>query len=311
MVMSQQNRLHLLAEQKFLQEQLAELPVTAKLTRMSDEARLAAIELQLAQLPVDEVELARVRLTFKGEPVVNTHGIFAEFGMKAVNSFSEAITAVAASLFTPLAPSGRIPNKEQYQLLITNTALGSFGFELEEYRQKQDSLIDISPVAMALEQTQAILSATLGSDEDLADSASETDPRALEKIRSFLQVLAENKAYCTLQHKSHSLQFTSIQQVQKSLERLSQDNLQENEEQLQGTFEGILPNARTFEFKLSGKQDSTLIKGKISPAIQEIEQFNQHLKKNVKIKVMETRVAKGKPRYRLLEMPDWNEAYNT
>ena len=81
MVMSQQNRLHLLAEQKFLQEQLAELPATAKLTRMSDEARLADIELQLAQLPVEEVELARVRLTFKGEPVVKSHGIFAEFGL--------------------------------------------------------------------------------------------------------------------------------------------------------------------------------------------------------------------------------------
>ncbi len=32
---------------------------------------------------------------------------------------------------------GPIPNRDQNQLLITNTAVGSFGFELEEYCAEQ------------------------------------------------------------------------------------------------------------------------------------------------------------------------------
>jgi len=125
--MNQQDRIHLLSELTFLRERLAELPDSAKIMRISTESRIRGIENRLAEEPVNEREPERVQLTFNGLPVIGSHGIFAEFGMKAV-------TAVAASLCTPLAAMGPIPNREQHQLLITNTALGSFGFELEEYR---------------------------------------------------------------------------------------------------------------------------------------------------------------------------------
>lgn len=300
--MNQQNRAYLLAEINFLQQQLAELPENARLTRLSNQARLREVEAQLAQIPLEEREPARVRLTFNGRPVIGTHGIFADFGMKAVGSFSDAVTTLAASLLTPLAAMGRIPNRDEYQLLITNTALGSFGFELEEYQnnnplfQEEQSLVSI-----ALEQTQAILSATLsGSDEDLADSASEIDPRALEKIRNFLQTVADNEAVCTLQYQNRSVKFTDVGQIKRSLERISQDNLQENEVSLLGEFQGVLPKSRTFEFKLIG-QDEEIIKGKISKAFQDAASLNQHLNEEIQIKVMKTSVGKGRPRYLLLE----------
>lgn len=303
--MNQQDRLQLLAEQTFLRGQLANLPNSALLTRMSDEARLKAIQTQLDHHPVDEQEPARTRLTFSGQPVIGSHGIFAEFAMKAVSSFTDAIAMVAASIFAPLAPTGPIPNREQYQLLITNTALGSFGFELEEYRSGQLSLEESSPVALALEQAQAILAATLGGDEALADAVSETDPRALEKIRSFLQILADHEAVCSLQYQNSSVTFTDVGRLKSCLARLSQDNLQEKTEDLQGEFQGILPKARTFEFKREG-QDGEVIKGKISKAIQDAHTLNQHLNQTVCIKVMATRVANGKPRYLLLELPCWD-----
>jgi hypothetical protein len=302
--MNQQDRLHLLAEINFLREQLAELPNTAKLTRMSTAARLKEIELQLAQYPVNEQEPARTRLTFNGRPVIGSHGIFAEFGMKAVNSFTDAIATVAASIFAPLAQSGPIPNREQYQLLITNTALGSFGFELEEYRSGQLSLDEVSPVAAALDQTQAILAATLGSDEDLADSASVTDPRALDKIRGFLQVLADHEAVCTLQYQKRSVAFKDVGQVKSSLLRLSTENLHESEETLQGEFQGVLPKGRTFEFKLAN-DPVEIVRGRIIAAIQNVELLNHHLNQPVTIKVMTTRVGIGKPRFTLLELPSW------
>jgi hypothetical protein len=131
--MNLQDRLHLLAEQKFLRERLVGLPKSATIMRISTESRLRSIEGKLTQSPLDDREPARVRLTFNGRTVIGSHGIFAEFGMKAVSHFTEAVAAVAASLITPLAEMGPIPNREQYQLLITNTALGSFGFESEEY----------------------------------------------------------------------------------------------------------------------------------------------------------------------------------
>jgi len=298
--MTQENRAHLMAEINFLQQQLAELPQSAKLTRMSTAARLKEVETQLAQLPLESVEPARVRLTFNGRPVIGTYGIFADFGMKAVNSFSDAVITLAASLVTPLAATGRIPNREDYQLLITNTALGSFGFELEEYRNNFSLLEESNLVGSALEQTQLILHATLsGSDEELADSASEIDPRALDKIRSFLQIVADNEAVCAMQYKNHSVKFSDVGQIKRSLERLSQDNLQESEECLSGEFQGVLPKSRTFEFKLEG-QDDEIIKGKISKAFQDAASLNLHLNEETHIKVMKTRVGKGKPRYVLL-----------
>lgn len=42
--MNQQDRMHLLAERKFLQERLAELPDSARIMRISTESRIRAIE---------------------------------------------------------------------------------------------------------------------------------------------------------------------------------------------------------------------------------------------------------------------------
>lgn len=134
--------LQLLGEKTAVERMIAETPEEGAIDRASLSARLENVEEALAQAKPDEREPARVRLTFKGRPVIGSHGIFAEFGMKAVNGFAESVTAMAASLIAPLAAMGPIPNRGQHQLLITNTALGSFGFELEEHRTGQLTLGD-------------------------------------------------------------------------------------------------------------------------------------------------------------------------
>lgn len=131
--MNHEDRQHLLAERSFLLRIVAKTPEKAALTRMSDQARLRKIEARLAEPPAQHKASARARITFDGAPVVASHGIFVEFGMKAMNSFAEAVASTAASLSAPLAAVGPIPNRDQNQLLITNTAAGSFGFELEEH----------------------------------------------------------------------------------------------------------------------------------------------------------------------------------
>lgn len=304
--MNNEDRQHLLAERTFLQRMLAKTPATARLTRMSDEARLRKVEAQLAALPTDERTPARARLTFDGVPVIRSHGIFADFGMKAVSSFTEAVASVAASLTAPLAAMGPIPNRYQNQLLITSTAIGSFGFELEEYRTEQLALEEISPVATALERTQALLQSTLGNDDDLADIASETDPRALDKVRTFLKVLADNSAVCALQYGGSGVRFTDVGQVSRSLARLATDNLHESEEQLRGEFVGVLPNSRSFEFRLAS--DGQIIRGKVSPRVQNVDAINDHLHSAVQIDVTRTQVGNGRPRYLLTQMPQWAQS---
>ena len=304
--MNNEDRQHLLAERTFLQRLLAKTPATARLTRMSDEARLRKVEAQLAALPADERTPARARLTFDGVPVIRSHGIFADFGMKAVSSFTEAVASVAASLSAPLAAMGPIPNRDQNQLLITSTAVGSFGFELEEYRAEQLALEEASPVATALERTQALLQSTLGNDDDLADIASETDPRALDKVRTFLKVLADNSAVCALQYGGSGVRFTDVGQVSRSLARLAADNLHESEEQLRGEFVGVLPNSRSFEFRLAS--DGQIIRGKVSTRVQNVDAINDHLHSAVQIDVTRTQVGNGRPRYLLTQMPQWAQS---
>jgi hypothetical protein len=303
--MNRQDRLHLLAERKFLQDRLAELPESAHIMRISTESRLRALEERLEREAVDEREPARTRLTFSGRPVVGgSHGIFADFAMKAVHGFTEAVAAVAASLTAPLAAMGPIPNRDQNQLLITQTALGSFGFELEEYRAGQLPFEEQTPVELALERTQSLLQGSIEPDDELlADSAAELDPRALEKIRAFVNTLAENEATCAVEFRQRVFRFADPSQVRRSLQRISRDNLREEEQNLSGEFQGVLPKRRTFEFKVQGSGE--VISGKIGPGIANPAEFNAHLAQLTSIKLMVTQVGRGRPRYLLLEAPEW------
>ncbi|MDO9012072.1 MAG: hypothetical protein Q7U78_09745 [Gallionella sp.] len=306
--MNKQNHLQLLAEKSSLERMLSATPEEDVLDRGSLLARLEEVAHKIEATMQDKYQPARAKLTFNGRPVIGTHGIFADFGMKAVNSFTEAVAAVAASLTAPLASMGPIPNRNQNQMLITNTALGSFGFELEEYVEGRLQLDEQTAVALALEKTLNLLQGSVEQDDELlADSAAELGPRVLDKVRAFVKTLAENEAICALQIQAKAFRFNDIGQVRRSLERISQDNLREEDKILIGNFEGALPTRRTFEFKL--RDSGEVITGKISSAVSNPEKINAHLYQQLNIQVMETRVGhNGRPRYLLLETPQWSPA---
>lgn len=303
--MNKQEYTQLLGEKSTLERLLQDTPVEDVLDHASLSSRLNEITQQIGQAQIDEHEPARAKLTFNGRPVIGSYGIFADFGMKAVNGFTEAVAAVAASLTAPLAAMGPIPNRNQNQMLITNTALGSFGFELEEYRDGRLQLDEHSVVELALERTQNLLQGSIEQDDELlADAAAELDQRALDKVRAFVKTLSENEAICALQIRDKAFRFSDIGQVRRSLARISQDNIREEEKTLSGSFDGTLPTRRTFEFKLS--ESNEVIAGKIGSPVSIPDQINEHLHQQVNIRVMETRVGEnGRPRYMLLEMPQW------
>jgi hypothetical protein len=292
----------LLAEAHALEQLLGEIPTENVLERPGFEARLDHVKQLLSSAIPPSREPARARLTFRGRPVVEHRGIFVEFGTKATNAFTDAVAKFAAAISGPLAPMGPVPRRDESQLLITSTAFGSFGFELEEFRPEQLEFGDPSTSAQALEQARSLLQSTIGTDDELADAASGTDPRALEAMRSFLKVLADNEAVCALELEKAEFRFSDVGEVRRSAERLSQDNLTENDIFLTGEFQGVLPKARTFEFKLTTQE---IIRGKVGPAITDPDDINRHLHRLVKITVQETRVGNGKPRYVLSATPNW------
>lgn len=294
----------LLGERTALQRMIESTPVDDVLDRGSLTARLEEIEYKLSEAKINESEPARARITFNGRPVIGSYGIFADFGTKIIGAFNEAVTSVAASLSGGLAAKGPIPNREQNQLLITNTALGSFGFDLEEYRPGQSSIDEKSALDLAIERTQSLLQGSIEADDELlADAASELDQRALDKVRTFISTLAENEAVCALQYRNQIFRFSDVGQVRRSLERIGRDNLREDEQFLNGEFQGVLPRRRTFEFKIAGTDQ--VIVGKVAPIIEDVDLINKHLHQQVEIRAMVTRVGDGRPRYLLLGLPQW------
>jgi len=290
------------AEQTALARMLSELPASNVLERMSLESRKEEVDGLLASQPAPPREPVHARLTFRGKPVVGSHGVFAEFGGKAVNAFADAVFAVGASQRRSLSARGTIPNRDDYQLLITGTALGSFGFELEEAPKDNEMLFpEESLVEPAIEKTKAILEASVDSDDKLAHAISGVDPLALERLCTFLKTMVEKEAVCYLVFKHQVFHFANVDQVRQSLLRLDQNNTQEDEQQIEGAFQGVLPKKRTFEFKLAGTDE--IVSGTVGAGIPDADVINRILHQTTTIGIQRILDGNKRPKYVLLRFP--------
>ena len=291
-------RKHLLAELDELNRLIDQMPKSDVIDRMSLEARKEEVGAALAAAPVPNREPVRARLTFRGTPIIGSHGMFAEFGAKAINAFADAVAAIGASRTSALGMRGALPNRETYQLLITGTALGSFGFELEEAPKEEGLFPEESPVANAIEQTRSIMEASLGTDDELTEAIAETDPRAVDALRGFLKTLSDQEAVCALEFKEEVFRFANIGQVRRSEARLNQDNIHEEDTQLSGQFLGVLPKRRTFEFQVADTQE--IITGNVGADIEDAAIINHVLESPLTIQVRTKRAGTGRPKYTLL-----------
>lgn len=303
--MNLQEHNQLRGEQTALRHMLAGIPAENVLDRSGLEARLEVVDERLTAGGAPRHGPARAVLTFGGRPVLERYGVFADFGSQAANRFTDAVAKVAAGLAAPLAAMGPIRNRADSQLLITGTAIGSFGFEFEEHRP---AVLDFgeeeeSAAAQALGIVRDLLEGTRGTDDELADSASAADPRAVLAVREFLELLAASEAVCALEFNDRASRFRDVGEVRRAVERLSRENLREEQKTLDGEFLGVLPEARRFEFKLSAEGE--VIRGKIGPGVAEPDAINRHLHRRTEISVMATQVGGGKPRYVLLSAPVW------
>lgn len=290
----------LLSEQGELERLLAMTPEEDVIDRLSLQSRLDAIQSELTTQRTPLREPVHARLTFSGKPVVGSHGILVDFCTSMMEKFSDTVSSFAASIAAPLSPNGPIPNRNKHGLLITGTARGSFGFELEESSEFPQLDLDVpSPVETALEQTITLMQASIESDDDtLSEKIADQDPRAIKVLHDFIENLAKQNALCALTVGNRSFRFQFPEDVQKSASRLSQENLHEEEQDFSGIFLGVLPERRDFEFRVS--PDNTIIRGKIGRTIERPANINQCLEKNSIITTQATWAGNAKPRYTLL-----------
>lgn len=279
------------------------IPEENVIERMSLEARLQTAKEMLATLPQTK-EAPKARLTFRGKPVFGSHGISADFGAKAAGAFSDAFAVVAAGLSEGLRHIGPIPNRDRNQLLITGTAIGSFGFEFELPDQQPALFPELEKAEEAMRKIESLfrLSAE-GSDDDIAEVIDEIHPRAVKKVYEFLDLLVQQEAWCGLEFGDQIFSYADYEQLKASTERLRDDNIREEEESYRGEFQGILPVGRTFEFKLRDQEG--LIRGRVGATIEDPDILNREwLYKTVTIKLNVMQVGQGRPRYTLMSLDD-------
>ena len=291
----------LLSEIKELENILAQIPTSNVIERLSFESRLVSALENVDQLPA-LVSGERARLTFRGRPVVGSQGVAAEFGSKAIGTFVDAFAAVIAGLNESLRYMGPIPDKAKNQLLITGTAVGSFGFELE--LPAPDLFRDPGKGGEALKKIQDLFKISAdGSDDEVAELVELIHPRAVKKVWEFLSYLVQQQSWCGLEFDDRFFRFSDIDQLKKSADRLQESNIHESQDIYTGELQGVLPNSRTFEFKFID-QDG-IIKGKVDKAIDDPDILNRNwLHKPISIRLDVVQVGQGRPRYALRNLVD-------
>ncbi|MBD3771902.1 MAG: hypothetical protein IE925_17400 [Rhodobacterales bacterium] len=290
------------SEIKELENLLAAIPEGNVIERMSLESRLESARAALAVLP--QQIAPKARLTFRGKPVFGSHGIAADFGGKAAGAFSDAFAAVVASLSEGLRYMGPIPNRDKNQLLITGTAIGSFGFEFELPALEPSLFPETEKAQEAMAKIEALFRLTAeGTDDEVAEVIEEVHPRAVKKVYEFLEFLVQQQAWCGLEFADRFFRYADYEQIKVSSERLQADNIQEWEETHHGEFQGVLPTGRTFEFRLADQKG--LIKGKVDLAFDDPDILNREwLHKPVTVKLNVMRVGQGRPRFTLMTLDD-------
>jgi hypothetical protein len=98
-----------------------------------------------------------------------------------------------------------------------------------------------------------------------------------------------------------------LDEVQEQLAAAGSLRDEEAESRLtfRGEFLGVLPDSRTFEFRLADSNE--VVRGKVGLEIADPDVINRHLHQPVTIDVLAMRVAGGRLRYALNALPTWQD----
>ena len=95
---------------------------------------------------------------------------------------------------------------------------------------------------------------------------------------------------------------SDVGQVRQSESRLGQEDIHEEEQEISGQFQGVLPTRRTFEFL--NEATGEVISGKVDSAIEDVDAITNILNRPATIRVRSRRVGTARRRYVLLAYED-------
>ena len=299
----------LLSERAELNRLLRRTRPDEVITRDSFEHRLHDVEAELEAYEGLSPRVVDTRLTFRGAPVAGSRGMSADFSSTALKDFNTSVQSIAASQQreNPLPLTGRIPGGSEYELMITGTTRGSFGFVLEQSSQQMALVGEATPVGAAIEQLKTILESSVGTDEELAKAVENVDQRALKSVEDFLRKLAKKGAVCALEFQGKEFKFQDVAQLHHSADRLSQDNIKEDEVRLEGEFQGFLPKSRRAEIKVQ-RTDADFLRESIEdiiacpvkPQSNDLPNINNILHQDVRVRAHARRAGTARPRITLI-----------
>ncbi len=306
---------NLRSELTHLDSMLARIPPENVIDRIGLQGRRQQVVEELAGFDDVRTEFEPTRLTFRGTPVIGEQGIMAGFGTKIVGLFNNTIEAMGASSQQQLGSRGVIPSVDNYGMMITGVARGSFGFQLERASDQLILVAEADPVAEAVDRVKTIMEATLMTDDELAETLVDTDPRVIKDIREFLEELVENEATCAIESKRREFSFKNVDQIRRSVARLQEDNVVQRVVTLGGKFIGYLPDSRLAEFDVSETRDEdadflgelvgTVVKAKVDPSVKDAESINASLENDKQITANAKRVGKSKPTFVITDAGLW------
>lgn len=302
----------LLEDRAALKELIAETRPDEVITRRSFEYRLSQVEEELKAYEGYSPEVVAAELTFRGKPVSGSRGGSVNFLSNVTKKFALAIHYIGASQrYLNLNPTGAVRDKKDYELMITNTALGSFGFRVEEASQQLSLIGEFTPVERAIDGFKSILKASVGPDSQLAEAIGDADIRAINAVRDFLDDVAKEDAVCALEFKGDKFSFRDASQVKRGSDRLNQDNVREDEVEFSGRFQGFLLKSRRAEFLIEAVDDDSfsehvgaVVNCPVVPSPNDAR-INTVLDQTVRAVLRAQRVGTARPRF---VITDWRLA---
>jgi hypothetical protein len=252
----------LLADRASVARMLERLPEGDVLGRASFERRLSDIDEELEKIG-DQLDTAgSVALMFGGQPVLGGRSIDAEFASKVLDQFHSLVAKkVVADEVGALGSRGRIPERSEVNLAITEIVRGSVGFLLEE-RNPNTELAD-SVVKLAIDQvTQLVAATAAASEEDFERAIDDIEPRVVVSLRDFFRTLDDHRATVRIVEEERDAVLDAVA-VHRARERVDATEIEEAEsESVVGELLGLLPESRKFEMRLEGSGE--VIKGTVA-----------------------------------------------
>lgn len=228
--------------------------------------RLGHLEIELEQIEDHSTNFANVALVFDGDPVRGSSAIDADFAGKALQDYQELLSKHVAVDGGQLADRGRLPAqiRDQARMNITALVHGSFGFVLEEDSADQLGMFE-TPAQKAVRSVTDLLRDVSAADGRLFDiKLDELDARIFSTLKRFVSTL--HRAHSTLRVAEEQRELTlDPTSVERAFERVSQAEVEEVDEAIEGDLLGLVPVQRRFDFRrgdngevLQGRVDASL-----------------------------------------------------